>query len=295
MCLSGVQRAKNSTDHSRSNKITVCLSHISPSPSFFILVIHSVFFLLTYHLLIFYSNLLSLSDSVSSFIFFFLYLCCRSRNHSLLLAFISTSSISFLPPLPPSFLSPPSPPPFLPPLRPPPLPRPPTPHPSASSSLISSFFSSALSLSPPLCCFFTKPRSQFPFLHPLPFPSFLFPKSFHLQVCNQCFGAGRMWPSGCDGQRRSSPCGQSPAALSRWTAKLCCCSPRRTSATDPPTPVRFPAPHEFLWDIRGVFQAGETEDISEKFYKWVIFIDCMRHVFLVRLEQDPDWKTRFTN
>lgn len=44
---------------------------MSPSPSFFILMIHSVFFPFTYHLLIFYSNLLSLSDSVSFLHLFF--------------------------------------------------------------------------------------------------------------------------------------------------------------------------------------------------------------------------------
>lgn len=72
MCLSGVQRAKNSTDHSRSHKITVWLSF---SYNSLILLFYSCdsfcILLLTYHLLIFHSNLLSLSDSVSSFIFFF--------------------------------------------------------------------------------------------------------------------------------------------------------------------------------------------------------------------------------
>lgn len=132
---------------------------MSPSPSFCILMIPPVLFPFTYHLLIFYSDLLSRSDSV---IFFFLYLCCRSCNHSLLLAFIFTSSISFLLPLPPSFL------PLFPsscfslPFTPPPsclpffLPSlPPTPHPTASS-LNSSFFSFVLTPPPPHCCFYTK-------------------------------------------------------------------------------------------------------------------------------------------
>lgn len=259
MCLVGVQRAKNSTDHSRSNKMTV-FSYISLPLLFFMPMIHFVFFPLTYHLLIFYSNLLSLSDSVSSFIFFFLYLCCRSRNHSLLLAFIFTSSISFLLPLPPSFLSlPPFPSSFT--LSPSPYPP----------SCLSSFLPS--SPPPPSFCHLTEfiLRLFLPvplhlhFFASLPNPGLnchsfilflsLFPKYFHLQVCSRSFGAGRMWPSGCDGQRRSSPCGRSPAALSRWMARPCCCSLRRTSATDPPTPVHLPPLHSFLDYIKGVFQA----------------------------------------
>lgn len=230
MCLSRVQRAKSRTNHNRSSN--------SPTvfPSSFILVIHSVFFPLTYHLLIFFSNLLSLS--ASSFIFF-LYLCWRSRNHSLLLALISTSSISFLLPLPPSFLYPSFPSAF-------------PPYPSLPSTPLSflSFLSSPCHPQPPILLLLTHwahpslilsfilhlhfvASSQNPglnFFHPLPL-------LFHSQVCSQSFGAGRMWPSGCDGLRKSSPCGQSPADPSRWTAKPCCCSPRKTSATDPPTLV----------------------------------------------------------
>lgn len=151
MCLVGVQRAKNSTDHSRSNKMTV-FSYISLPLLFFMPMIHFVFFPLTYHLLIFYSNLLSLlTRSPPSSFFFFISAAVPVITPSFWL-------LSSLPQYPfyclcllPSSPFPPSPPPSLSPLHPtllpvfPPffLPRP-HPRPSATS-LISSFVCSFLS------------------------------------------------------------------------------------------------------------------------------------------------------
>lgn len=205
---------------------------------------HSVFFPITYHLLIFYSNLLSLSASS----IFFLYLCCRSRNHSLLLALISTSSISFLLPLPPSFI----------PLFPSAFP----PYPSLHPLLLPVFPFSPPHLQPPvllLLFHWAHPSLLLTvFLH-LHFVAFSLNYGLNLfhpvpllspsQVCSQSFGAGRTWPSGYDGLRRSSPCGRSPAPPSKWMAKPCCCSPRKTSATEPLTLVLlfFLPFHNFFW------------------------------------------------
>lgn len=154
---SGVQREQHSSGWIKSNHT---FFFFYPADLFSILP-------LTYHLLIFYSPLLSCSDSVSSFIFPLpLSLLIRSRNHSLLLAFISTSSISFLLPLPPSFLPRASLPPFHPPLLPafasffPSSPQPPPILLRLSSELILFSLPSFLPPSPPLCRSLLKPSLE---------------------------------------------------------------------------------------------------------------------------------------
>lgn len=114
--------------------------------------------------------------------------------------------------------------------------------------------------------------------------------SFHLQVCSQSFGAGTTWPSGYDGLRRSLPCARSPAVLSRWMAKPCCCLPRRTSATDP-LPLVPLFLHAFISFFRFEVQSklGKLETsvkcLTNESLRWIPLDICV-----LQLEQDSLWK-----
>lgn len=96
-----------------------------------------------------------------------------------------------------------------------------------------------------------------------------------------------MWHSGYDGQRRSLPCGLSPAGLSRWTAKPCCYWPRRTSATAPPTrvlnPFYTPFIHFLKSTVRDMYsRLGKMKsscEMQKELNKWVTLVDCIRWVF----------------